>query len=97
MTCRQAGSLCAALLLAACAGAGPSGTGPGGAPSPRGALDGNTTASGWVERTLAAMTPEQKVGQMLMTQFWGDFSSSGSADYEALRHAVQDVGVGGIT
>ncbi len=83
------------LMLAACAGAGPRGTGPAVAPAPR--FLGNTTAPGWVDRTLARLTPEQKVGQLLMTQFWGDFSSVGSPDFEALRHAVEDVGVGGIT
>ncbi len=84
------------LTVAACAGAGPRGTGPAVAPAPR-AIQGNTTARGWVERTLGRLTPEQKIGQMLMTQFWGDFSAVGTPDFEALRHAVEDVGVGGIT
>ncbi|HET9985109.1 MAG TPA: serine hydrolase [Longimicrobiales bacterium] len=77
----------AAAIVAGCAPRGR--TGAAAPPSPR-------AAAAWVEQTLAGLSLEERVGQMLMGRVWGDFSSLASPDFRAIAHEVQDLGVGGV-
>ena len=40
-------------------------------------------AESWVKRTLAKMSLEEKLGQLLMLPFQGEFTSLESAEYKA--------------
>ncbi|HSW29226.1 MAG TPA: glycoside hydrolase family 3 N-terminal domain-containing protein [Longimicrobiales bacterium] len=63
---------------------------PGGPPSaaePEGA---------WAARTLAELTLEEKVGQLLMPWVLGDFAPEGSASHDRVLRYLQEQHVGGI-
>jgi len=53
-------------------------------------------AARWVEQTLAKMTVDEKVGQLLVTSFESSFISADSDAADRLRHLVRDVKVGGV-
>ena len=50
----------------------------------------------WVERTLAKLRLREKIGQMLVTTFFGGFESAESADFRALLRDVDEIRVGGL-
>jgi beta-glucosidase-like glycosyl hydrolase/CubicO group peptidase (beta-lactamase class C family) len=79
------------LGLTACA------TGPAvrDAPAPPSAtLDRN--ASAWVERTLAAFTDDELIGQLVIEWIPGGYVSESSADFQALERLVAEYHVGGL-
>ena len=51
-------------------------------------------AEAWVKRTLAKMTLEEKVGQLVMLSFQGEFTSSESAEFRDWQRAVEQNHVG---
>jgi beta-glucosidase-like glycosyl hydrolase/CubicO group peptidase (beta-lactamase class C family) len=50
----------------------------------------------WVDSTLRQMTLEEKVGQVLFATYHGAFTSTDSAAYSQMLHAVEDLHVGGF-
>jgi beta-N-acetylhexosaminidase len=50
----------------------------------------------WVRDTLAKMTVEEKVGQMLVSSFQSDFMSTDSKEFDELVRAVHELKVGGF-
>jgi beta-N-acetylhexosaminidase len=51
---------------------------------------------GWVARTLAGMTIEEKIGQMVAIRFTAEFRNADSAYLRELESLVVDAGVGGM-
>ncbi|MCK7483034.1 MAG: hypothetical protein M0C28_42395 [Candidatus Moduliflexus flocculans] len=51
---------------------------------------------GWVARTLARMTVEEKIGQMVAIRFTAEFRNADSAYLRELESLVVDAGVGGM-
>jgi beta-glucosidase-like glycosyl hydrolase/CubicO group peptidase (beta-lactamase class C family) len=56
----------------------------------------NDAARTWIDRTLAALTLRQRVGQMVMVWVLGDYTSSTDSAYAEVRHWIVDDGVGGV-
>lgn len=52
-------------------------------------------SASWAERTLAEMTLEEKVGQMMMPFVIGDFAPEGSPGHERIARFIDD-GIGGV-
>jgi beta-N-acetylhexosaminidase len=50
----------------------------------------------WVQHTLSKMQLHEKLGQLLMVQFFGRFTSADSAEYHELLRAVEEQRVGGF-
>jgi beta-glucosidase-like glycosyl hydrolase/CubicO group peptidase (beta-lactamase class C family) len=50
----------------------------------------------WTDRTLNAMTVEEKVGQLLFATYHGSFTSTDSAAYAQMMHDVEQLHVGGF-
>jgi beta-N-acetylhexosaminidase len=50
----------------------------------------------WVETTLAQMTLEEKVGQLLFTTYHGSFTASDSNAYAEMMRDIHDLHVGGF-
>jgi beta-N-acetylhexosaminidase len=50
----------------------------------------------WVKHTLASMTLDEKIGQLLVTSLNATFTSADSETFDKLRHLVRDTRVGGI-
>ncbi|MGH9787212.1 MAG: glycoside hydrolase family 3 N-terminal domain-containing protein, partial [Candidatus Acidiferrales bacterium] len=53
-------------------------------------------AERWVKRTLERMTLEEKVGQLLMVPYFGDFHNTSDEDYQRLLRLVRELRVGGL-
>lgn len=53
-------------------------------------------AERWVQRTLAKMSLEEKLGQLVMLPFHGDFISAESAEYRELQRAIEENHAGGF-
>src|SRR5437868_1568679 len=53
-------------------------------------------AESWVKRTLARMNLEEKLGQLVMLPFQGEFTSLESAKYQDLQRAIEQNHVGGF-
>src|SRR5690348_12204402 len=53
-------------------------------------------ASEWALRTLRGMTLREKIGQLLMVSFFGEFLAEDSSEYRALLHEVRENRVGGM-
>lgn len=51
----------------------------------------------WVDSVMASMTLRQKAAQMVWPSMIGDFVSTDSPQWRAIRHYVVDEGVGGLT
>jgi beta-N-acetylhexosaminidase len=51
----------------------------------------------WVDSVLGSMTLRQKAAQMVWPSMIGDFVSTDSPSWRAIRHYVIDEGVGGVT
>ncbi|MGH9456667.1 MAG: glycoside hydrolase family 3 protein [Thermoanaerobaculia bacterium] len=49
----------------------------------------------WVDRTLARMTVEEKVGQMLLPVSNGSYKPDSSEEWARIEHAIRDLHVGG--
>ena len=62
-------------------------------PSPAGA---DRAAEKWVRSTLAAMSVDEKVGQLLVSSFQSSFISTDSPAFEDLTKAVREYYVGGF-
>jgi len=63
---------------------------------PRSALDLGPPEARWVKRTIAKMTLEEKVGQMLCLGFYGDFINDRSETWTKYRHWVEELKIGGL-
>ena len=50
----------------------------------------------WVARTLAKMTLDEKIGQLIFSSINAAYLSTDSEEFERLRHLVRDVKVGGF-
>ena len=50
----------------------------------------------WVEETLSKMTLEEKAGQMVFPNVYGNYMSEDSPEYERLRFLVEEKKVGGL-
>lgn len=50
----------------------------------------------WVKSTLAHMSVEEKVGQLLFTTYHGSFTATDSEAYSELMHDINDLHVGGF-
>jgi beta-N-acetylhexosaminidase len=53
-------------------------------------------AERWVQDTFKAMTVEEKVGQMIVSSFQSNYTSTESDDFEAMVKAVHEYKVGGF-
>ena len=53
-------------------------------------------AQRWTAATLAKMTLDDKVGQLLVSSFGSEYLSTDSAEYDALARAVHEYRVGGF-
>src|SRR5690349_9950544 len=51
-------------------------------------------AESWVKRTLAKMSLEEKLGQLVMLSFTGEFTSSESAEFREWQRAIEQKHVG---
>ncbi len=54
------------------------------------------TDTHWVEQTIAKMSLDEKIGQLLVTSLNASFTSADSDTFDKLRHLVRDVKVGGV-
>lgn len=54
------------------------------------------SAAAWVERTLADMSLEERVGQVLMVRAFGEYYPSDAAARRELVSLVQDLALGGV-
>ena len=50
----------------------------------------------WVERTLAALTPRERIAQLVMPWVGGEYAAEGSPQFEQVRRWVQNDKVGGL-
>lgn len=50
----------------------------------------------WVDSTLASLSLEEKVGQLMMPWVLADYTATGSPAYDTLRQWIQDRGIGGV-
>lgn len=50
----------------------------------------------WVERTLAALSPRERIAQLIMPWVGGEYAAEGSPEFEQVRRWVQDDKVGGL-
>jgi beta-N-acetylhexosaminidase len=53
-------------------------------------------AESWIKRTLAKMSLEEKIGQLVMLPFLGEFTSFDSSEYKELLRAIEQNHVGGF-
>lgn len=53
-------------------------------------------AQQWVNATLAKMSTDEKIGQLLFTTYHGTFISTDSPAYQQILHSVNDLHVGGF-
>ncbi len=50
----------------------------------------------WVQQTLAKMTLDEKLGQMVMVYYWGRFTSTEDSDFHDLLREVKENHIGGL-
>ncbi|HEX4936192.1 MAG TPA: glycoside hydrolase family 3 N-terminal domain-containing protein, partial [Gemmatimonadaceae bacterium] len=92
-------SLAAALLVGACAPHAP----PSGASSPALAASLDPAAPltpsqrAWVDRTLAALTLRERVGQMVMVWQLGDYTNVEDSTFAEVRRWIANDGIGGVS
>ena len=60
------------------------------------ASDAEAQTTGWADRTLASLTLEEKVGQLVMPWILGDFVAKGDEDDERVLGYVRELGIGGV-
>ena len=63
------------------------------APNP---LEVDKAAEHWVQATLKKLTLEEKVGQLLVSSFYSNFTSTDSDEFDRLVKAIHEYGVGGF-
>ncbi|MFQ5742700.1 MAG: glycoside hydrolase family 3 N-terminal domain-containing protein [Acidobacteriota bacterium] len=72
----------------------------GAAPQPVVSLDPRTplpaAARRWVDETLAALSLEQRAGQVLMVRAFGEYYAADAQQRQELTRQVQELGLGGI-
>src|SRR3984893_1584483 len=56
----------------------------------------SSAAESWIKRTLAKMSLEEKLGQLVMLPFHGEFTSFEGAAYQELLRAIEQNHVGGF-
>jgi beta-N-acetylhexosaminidase len=56
----------------------------------------SAAAESWIKRTLAKMSLEEKIGQLVMLPFHGEFTSFESPEYKELLRAIEQNHVGGF-
>ncbi|HEY0672301.1 MAG TPA: glycoside hydrolase family 3 N-terminal domain-containing protein [Longimicrobiales bacterium] len=56
----------------------------------------STSERRWVERSLARMTLQQKIGQLLFPRITGAYMPLGGTEYERVREWIVKYGVGGV-
>jgi beta-N-acetylhexosaminidase len=56
----------------------------------------SAAAESWIKRTLAKMSLEEKLGQLVMLPFQGEFTSFESSQYQELLRAIERNHVGGF-
>jgi len=54
------------------------------------------TADKWAQQTLAKMSLEEKLGQMVMVYYWGRFTSTDDPDFRELLREVKESHIGGL-
>ncbi len=50
----------------------------------------------WVQQTLAKMSLDEKLGQMVVVYYWGRFTSAGDPDFQDLLREVKEQHIGGL-
>jgi len=55
-----------------------------------------SSQANWVRQTLKKMTLREKLGQMLMVEFFGGFAPAGSAEHKELLREIEENHVGGL-
>jgi len=55
------------------------------------------TGEAWVEKTLKSLTLREKIGQMMMMSFSGEFNNFGSDKFAETRRRIEKLNVGGFT
>jgi beta-glucosidase-like glycosyl hydrolase/CubicO group peptidase (beta-lactamase class C family) len=65
-------------------------------PNPRVPFIPSPPFSTWVDTTLASMTLEEKVGQVMMARTFGHYISTDSDEFEELARLVQERKIGGL-
>ncbi|MEP0548705.1 MAG: glycoside hydrolase family 3 protein [Rhodothermales bacterium] len=65
-------------------------------PSPGLAATPSAVGQEWVERTLAALTLHEKIGQLLMPWVGGEYVALDSPEFDRIRAWVEEDGVGGL-
>jgi beta-glucosidase-like glycosyl hydrolase/CubicO group peptidase (beta-lactamase class C family) len=50
----------------------------------------------WVEKTIANMSIEEKIGQLIFPAVYGKSFEEGSSEYNRLKHLINDLNVGGF-
>ena len=50
----------------------------------------------WVKSTLRGMTLEEKLGQLLMVTYYGEFTSAESPEFQELAREVEKYHIGGL-
>lgn len=63
---------------------------------PKSSSDVGPAEARWVRKTIAKMTLEEKVGQMLCLGFYGDFINDKSETWLKYRHWVEELKIGGL-
>jgi beta-N-acetylhexosaminidase len=56
----------------------------------------SSAAESWVKRTLAKMSLDEKLGQLVMLPFKGEFISVESLEYRELQRAIESKHIGGL-
>jgi beta-glucosidase-like glycosyl hydrolase len=64
--------------------------------APRDPFTLDRAAERWVEQTMKKLTPEQKIGQLIVPSFESNFLSTDSDTFETLTRLVRDYHVGGF-
>lgn len=54
------------------------------------------SADKWAQQTLAKMSLEEKLGQMVMVYYWGRFTSTDDPDFRELLREVKEQHIGGL-
>jgi beta-glucosidase-like glycosyl hydrolase len=67
-----------------------------GAAAPRDPFTLDRAAEQWVEQTLKKLTPDEKIGQLIVPSFESNFLSTDSDTFEMLARLVRDYHVGGF-
>jgi beta-N-acetylhexosaminidase len=67
-----------------------------GAAAPRDPFTLDRAGERWVEQTLKTLTPEAKIGQLIVPSFESNFLSTDSETFEMLTRLVRDYHVGGF-